>query len=160
MKIYRNFWQILLYICYNYIKKTDLKGGDDMINGRRTVGLFLGGVTGNLQRRFCKALYNSSKEYGYDKLIRFYNRTADSRTFFGNQFKQVYGKPLRKVWNDWKVDEKEHQAENLVLQAREDLLKRADGRKILDNLKQYPMGRFSMQRDGSIPEEKPPFVSE
>ena len=53
-----------------------------------------------------------------------------------------------------------HQAENLVLQAREDLLKRADGRKILENLKQYPMGRFSMQRDGSIPEEKPPFVSE
>ena len=42
-----------------------------MINGRRTVGLFLGGVTGNLQRRFCKALYNSSKEYGYD--IFFFN---------------------------------------------------------------------------------------
>ena len=52
-----------------------------------------------------------------------------------------------------------HQAENLVLKAREDLLQQADGRKILENLKQYPMGRFSMQRDGSIPEEKPPFAA-
>ena len=55
-----------------------------------------------------------TREYGYDKLIRFYNRTADSRTFFGNQFKQVYGQPLRKVWNDWKVDEKQHQEANLA----------------------------------------------
>ena len=53
-----------------------------------------------------------------------------------------------------------HQAENLVLKAREDLLKQADGRKILENLKQYPMGRFSMQRDGSLPSEAPPFVSD
>ena len=52
-----------------------------------------------------------------------------------------------------------HQAENLVLKAREDLLQQADDRKILENLKQYPMGRFSMQRDGSIPEEKPPFAA-
>ena len=52
-----------------------------------------------------------------------------------------------------------HQAENLVLRAREDLLKQADGRKILDNLEQYPMGRFSMHRDGSLPEEVPSFVS-
>ena len=42
-----------------------------------------------------------------------------------------------------------HQAENLVLRARTELLGKADGRKILDNLKQYPMDRFSMSRDGS-----------
>ena len=53
-------------------------------------------------------------EYGYDKLIRFYNRTSDSRTFFGQQFKQVYGRPLRKVWNEWKEKEKKHQDENLA----------------------------------------------
>ena len=52
-------------------------------------------------------------EYGYDKLISFYNRTADSRTFFGRQFKQVYGRPLRKVWNEWKEEEKRHQQANL-----------------------------------------------
>ena len=52
-------------------------------------------------------------EYGYDKLISFYNRTSDSRTFFGRQFKQVYGRPLRKVWNEWKEEEKRHQQANL-----------------------------------------------
>ena len=42
-----------------------------------------------------------------------------------------------------------HQAESLVIKARSELLARADGRKILENLKRYPMDRFSMQRDGS-----------
>lgn len=54
-----------------------------------------------------------TKTYGYDKLISFYNRTGDSRTFFGSQFKRVYGEPLRKVWNAWKLDEQRHQQENL-----------------------------------------------
>ncbi len=45
-----------------------------------------------------------------------------------------------------------HQAENLVLQARTKLLEKADGRKILENLKKYPMDKFSMHRDGSMPE--------
>ncbi|MER2183923.1 MAG: [Fe-Fe] hydrogenase large subunit C-terminal domain-containing protein, partial [Clostridia bacterium] len=50
-----------------------------------------------------------------------------------------------------------HQAENLVLKARADLLSRADNRKILDNLEKYPMAEFSMHRDGEIhPEEIPP----
>jgi ferredoxin hydrogenase large subunit len=31
---------------------------------------------------------------------------------------------------------------------REALLAKADGRKILDNLKDYPMDKFSMHRDG------------
>ncbi len=55
-----------------------------------------------------------TKTYGYEKMIQFYNRTADSRTFFGKQFKKVYGQSLRKVWNDWKEDEKKHQEENLA----------------------------------------------
>ena len=37
-----------------------------VINGRKTVGYFLGGITGNLQRRLCKALYNAAKNSGYD----------------------------------------------------------------------------------------------
>ncbi len=47
-----------------------------------------------------------------------------------------------------------HQAEALVLKARTDLLAKADDRKILDNLKNYPMDRFSMRRDGSFSEEE------
>ena len=38
----------------------------------------------------------------------------NSKTFFGSQFKKVYGQSLRKVWNDWKIDEKKHQEENLA----------------------------------------------
>ena len=41
-----------------------------------------------------------------------------------------------------------HQVESLVTRDRAELLKRADGRKILENLKNYPMDQFSMFRDG------------
>ena len=44
-----------------------------------------------------------------------------------------------------------HQAEAVVIKARTELLGKADGRKILENLKQYPMDRFSMHRDGDMP---------
>lgn len=47
-----------------------------------------------------------------------------------------------------------HQAETIVLRAREELLDRADSRKILENLKQYPMEQFSMQRDGRMETKK------
>ena len=43
-----------------------------------------------------------------------------------------------------------HQAENLVIKARANLLAKADRRQILENLKQYPMDRFSMYRDGHM----------
>ena len=43
-----------------------------------------------------------------------------------------------------------HQAESFVLKARGELLKKADDRKILENLKNYPMDQFSMHRDGSM----------
>ena len=36
-----------------------------------------------------------------------------------------------------------------------DLLKKADKRQILENLKNYPMDQFSMLRDGSMPEHTP-----
>ena len=41
-----------------------------------------------------------------------------------------------------------HQTEAIVLKARSELLGKADDRKILDNLKRFPMDQFSMQRDG------------
>ena len=43
-----------------------------------------------------------------------------------------------------------HQAETVVIKARGELLGHADGRKILDNLKNYPMDKFSMYRDGRM----------
>lgn len=43
-----------------------------------------------------------------------------------------------------------HQAEALVGSARKNLLAKADGRGILENLKNYPMDRFSMYRDGHM----------
>ena len=43
-----------------------------------------------------------------------------------------------------------HRTESETLKAREVLLKQADGRKVLENLKQYPMDKFSMFRDDII----------
>ena len=47
-----------------------------------------------------------------------------------------------------------HQAETVVIKARTELLSRADDRKILENLKKYPMDRFSMYRDGRMTNTK------
>jgi iron only hydrogenase large subunit-like protein len=43
-----------------------------------------------------------------------------------------------------------HEVETLVLNARKNLLAKADKRGILENLKQYPMDKFSMYRDGHM----------
>ncbi len=45
-----------------------------------------------------------------------------------------------------------HKTEMEVTKARNALLAKADGRKVLDNLKQYPMDQFSMFRDGHMEE--------
>ena len=92
-------------------------GGEKMFS---VVGLETEGTTMDFQVGANAYLYGTrfvnylAAEYGYDNLIRFYNRTADSRTYFGNQFKAVYGKPLRKVWNDWRTSEREYQQANLA----------------------------------------------
>lgn len=92
-------------------------GGDKLFS---VVGLETEGSTMDFQVGANAYLYGTrfvnylTKEYGYDKLINFYNRTPDSYTFFGRQFKKVYGLPLRKAWNQWKEDEKQHQEEQLA----------------------------------------------
>lgn len=53
-------------------------------------------------------------KYGVDSLLRFYNRTEDSKKFFNSQFQKVYGKSLRKVWDDWIDYEHQHQKEQLA----------------------------------------------
>ncbi|MCR5352092.1 MAG: hypothetical protein K6E35_06350 [Bacteroidales bacterium] len=94
-----------------------VNGGDKLFS---VVGLETEGSTMDFQVGANAYLYGTrfvnylTAEYGFDKLVSFYNRTADSRTFFGSQFKQVYGQPLRKVWNEWKKAEKSHQEENLA----------------------------------------------
>ncbi len=94
-----------------------IDGGDKLYS---VVGLETEGSTKDFQVGANAYLYGTrfvnylTKTYGYEKMIQFYNRTADSRTFFGRQFKKVYGQSLRKVWDDWKEDEKQHQEENLA----------------------------------------------
>ena len=39
-----------------------------------------------------------------------------------------------------------HRTEREIMKARASLLSKADGRKILDNLKEYPMEKFSMRK--------------
>ena len=62
-----------------------------MINGRKTVGLFLSGITGDLQRGLCKALYNTAKVFGYD--VFFLNFVgligADYRDYAENEEKML-----------------------------------------------------------------------
>ena len=43
-----------------------------------------------------------------------------------------------------------HKAENEIMRAREGLLQKAEDRKVLENLEQYPMDKFSMYRDGRM----------
>ena len=94
-----------------------INGGEKLFS---VVGLETEGSTMDFQVGANAYLYGTrfvnylTKEYGYDNLLNFYNRTADSRTFFGSQFKKVYGQPIRKVWNEWKEDERAHQEENLA----------------------------------------------
>ena len=94
-----------------------IDGGDKLYS---VVGLETEGSTKDFQVGANAYLYGTrfvnylTKTYGYEKMIQFYNRTADSRTFFGKQFKKVYGQSLRKVWDDWKEDERKHQEENLA----------------------------------------------
>ena len=83
------------------------------------VGLETEGMTSDFQQGATAYLYGTRfinylvLKYGFDKLVRFYNRTDDSKTFFASQFKEVYGLPLRQAWSEWHAYEKEHQEENL-----------------------------------------------
>lgn len=114
-------------------------GGDKLFS---VVGLETEGTTMDFQVGANAYLYGTrfvnylASEYGYDKLIRFYNRTADSKTYFGNQFRNVYGLPLRKVWDDWREEEVKYQKENLAAVREYPLTETA-------NLTDEPLGSVS-----------------
>jgi hypothetical protein len=54
-----------------------------------------------------------SQRYGHDQVRDLYNRTDDSKAFYGNQFKKVFGKSVSKSWDDWIAWEQEFQKNNL-----------------------------------------------
>ncbi len=96
--------------------RTHVKEGQDLYS---VVGLETEGSTSDFQQGATAYLYGTRfvnylvYAYGYDKLVAFYNRTQDSRTFYARQFEQVYGKSLREMWKEWQDFEKLHQMENL-----------------------------------------------
>ena len=83
------------------------------------VGLEMEGTTSDFQVGTNSYLYGTrfvnylQMQYGFDKLRDFYNRTEDSKPVFSGQFKKVYGRNIREVWNDWRDFEKKHQREQL-----------------------------------------------
>ncbi len=83
------------------------------------VGLETEGSTSDFQQGTVAYLYGTRfvnylvYKYGYEKIVRFYNRTEDSKTFFASQFKAVYGKSLHEAWTEWQEYERQHQQENL-----------------------------------------------
>jgi hypothetical protein len=52
--------------------------------------------------------------YGPEKAVDWLRRPEDSKAFYAARFKQVFGKPLDEVWNDWIRFEQQFQAANLA----------------------------------------------
>ena len=54
-----------------------------------------------------------AREYGVDKLKDFFLRSEDSKAFYGRQFRQVYGRRVEDVWEEWIAFEREFQQQNI-----------------------------------------------
>jgi hypothetical protein len=52
--------------------------------------------------------------YGPDKAVDWLRRREGSKAFYAAQFKNVFGRPLDDVWNDWIAFEHEYQKANLA----------------------------------------------
>jgi hypothetical protein len=51
--------------------------------------------------------------YGPDKIVEWLRRSPDSKAYYANQFKHVFGKSLDSVWSDWILFEHKYQQDNL-----------------------------------------------
>lgn len=51
--------------------------------------------------------------YGTEPLFVFYNRTDSSKSFYANQFRQVYNKSVHEAWKEWMAWEKSFQQQNI-----------------------------------------------
>jgi hypothetical protein len=54
-------------------------------------------------------------KYGPEKVIAWFNRTSGSRRYFSSQFRQVFGLPLDRAWQEWIASEHEWQKKNVEL---------------------------------------------
>jgi sugar lactone lactonase YvrE len=52
--------------------------------------------------------------YGPDTVVAWQSRPEDSKAFYAARFKQVFGKPLDQVWDDWIRFEQDFQKANLA----------------------------------------------
>jgi hypothetical protein len=52
--------------------------------------------------------------YGPQRLLTWWRRDADSRRYYGDDFKRVFGLPLNESWHQWISFEHEFQRQNLV----------------------------------------------
>lgn len=83
------------------------------------VGLETEGTSADFQVGATSYLYGTrftnylAYRYGTDSLVRYYNRTSDSKRFFGAQFRNIYGRSVNALWDEWREFEKEHQKKNL-----------------------------------------------
>lgn len=71
------------------------------------IGLETEGTTVDFQVGANSYLYGSrfvtylAYQYGIDKLKDFYVRTDRSKAFYASQFRNVYGRPVKNVWEEW-----------------------------------------------------------
>jgi len=83
------------------------------------VGLETEGTTVDFQVGANSYLYGTrfvsylADQYGIDRLKAFYTRTDDSKSFYARQFKQVYGKSVKDVWEEWSKWERGYQKDNI-----------------------------------------------
>ncbi|MFH0762184.1 MAG: hypothetical protein V2A67_11840 [Bacteroidota bacterium] len=83
------------------------------------IGLETEGTTIDFQVGANSYLYGTrfvtylAKEYGIDRLTAFYTRSDSSKSFFADQFRNVYNLSLRKAWEDWIQSETRFQQENI-----------------------------------------------
>ncbi len=96
--------------------RTQIMDGKDLFS---IVGLETEGSTSDFQQGTTSYLYGTRfinylvLNYGYNKVIEFYNRTEDSAASYAKQFERIFGKNLRTAWNEWIEFEKIHQQTNL-----------------------------------------------
>jgi len=83
------------------------------------VGLDTEGTTIDFQVGANSYLYGTrfitylAQQYGDNKVVDFYNRTDDSKAFYGNRFKQVFGRSVEEIWDEWTHFEQQFQTGNL-----------------------------------------------
>ena len=83
------------------------------------VGLESEGTTIDFQIGANSYLYGArfvtylANQYGPEKILEWFNRTEQSKRYFANQFKQVYGRSLDEEWSHWIRWENQWQKKNL-----------------------------------------------